>query len=226
MSTLGKLFTRVLNNRLNFWSDTHSVLIDAQGGFRSGRSTVDSIFILHGLINNCLNNSKKLYCAFVDFRKAFDYIRRDCLWYKLLQNGISGNMYDIIRNMYESVVSKVKINGELSESFECYIGVRQGECLSPFLFSIYINDLEKEFIEKGMKGITISDFKMFLLLYADDAVIFSETQEDLQHGIYILHDYCKRWRLEVNIQKTKIVVFRKGGRLSHDDHWFYGDQRL
>ena len=82
-----------------------------------GRSTVDSIFVLHGLINNCLNNSKKLYCVFVD------YISRDCFWYKLLQNGISGNMYDIIRNMYESVVSKVKINGELSESFECYIGV-------------------------------------------------------------------------------------------------------
>ena len=67
----------------------------------------DSIFILHGLINNCLNNSKQLYCAFVDFRKVFHYISRDCLWYKLLQNGISGNMYDIIRNMYESVVSKV-----------------------------------------------------------------------------------------------------------------------
>ena len=67
---------------------------------------------------------------------------------------------------------------------------------------------------------------MFLLLYADDAVIFSETREDLQHGIDILYDYCKRWRLEVNIQKTKIVVFRKGGRLSHYDHWFYGDLRL
>ena len=58
LSTLGKLFTRVLNNRLNFWSDIYSVLIDAQGGFRSGRSTVDSIFILHGLINNCLNNQR------------------------------------------------------------------------------------------------------------------------------------------------------------------------
>ena len=56
LSTLGKLFTRVLKNRLIFWSDTYSVLIDAQGGFRS---TVDSIFILHGLINNCLNSSKK-----------------------------------------------------------------------------------------------------------------------------------------------------------------------
>ena len=135
-------------------------------------------------------------------------------------------MYEIIRNMYGSVVSKVKINGELSESFECYIGVRQGECLSPFLFSIYINDLQKEFVEKGMKGITISYLKMFLLLYADDAVLFSETREGLQHGIDIIYDYCKRWRLEVNIQKTKIVVFRKGGRLSVHDHWFYGDQRL
>ena len=49
LSTLGKLFTRVLNNRLMFWTDSHKILIDAQAGFRKSRSTVDNTFILHNM---------------------------------------------------------------------------------------------------------------------------------------------------------------------------------
>ena len=50
LSTLGKLFTRVINNRLSQWAEEYSVYIEAQAGFRSGMGTVDNIFVLHGLI--------------------------------------------------------------------------------------------------------------------------------------------------------------------------------
>ena len=51
--------------------------------------------------------------------------------------------------------------------------VRQGECLSPFLFSMFFfNDLEEEFIVNGIDGIDIGLLKLFILLYADDIVIF------------------------------------------------------
>ena len=46
LSTLGKLFTRILNNRLTFWSDTFNILCDTQSGFRKSHSTVDNIFML------------------------------------------------------------------------------------------------------------------------------------------------------------------------------------
>ena len=52
-------------------------------------------------------------------------------------------MLDIIVSMYEHVKSQVKINNRMSESFSCMTGVRQGECLSPFLFAIYLNDIEQ-----------------------------------------------------------------------------------
>ena len=70
LSTLGKLFTRVINNRLSQWAEEYSVYIEAQAGFRSGMGTVDNIFVLHGLISHILNQGKHLYCAFVDFTKA------------------------------------------------------------------------------------------------------------------------------------------------------------
>ena len=70
---------------------------------------------------------------------------------------------------------------------------------------MYINDLEKELIQKGAEGIDIGMLKLYLLLYADDIVIFSNTSEGLQKGLDILSDYCQKWKLTVNIDKTKVM---------------------
>jgi len=146
LSTLGKLFTRVLNNRLGEWAENYSVYIEAQAGFRANMGTTDNIFVLHGLVNHMINNNKQLYCAFIDFSKAFDYVVRDNLWLKLIKLGLRGNILNIIKSMYDNVKSRVKHMNSLSNSFECQLGVRQGECLSPFLFSMFINDLESMFV--------------------------------------------------------------------------------
>ena len=104
-------------------------------------STVDNIFVLHGLITHFLNNSKRLFCSFIDFSKAFDYVVRDILWFKLIQYGVRGKILDIIVSMYRDIKSKVKLNNKLSDEFSCMTGVRQGECLSPILFAMYVNDI-------------------------------------------------------------------------------------
>ena len=118
-------------------------------------------------------------------------------------------MLDIIVSLYENVKSKGKINNRLSESFSCMTGVRLGECLSPFLFAMYLNEIEQEFITKGADGVDTGFLKLFLLLYADDIVIFSETAESLQNGRNILYDYCQRWKLTVNPNKSKILILEK-----------------
>ena len=58
LSTVSKLFTSILNNRLMEWAENNSVYIEAQAGFRAKMCTVDNIFILNGLINNLINNGK------------------------------------------------------------------------------------------------------------------------------------------------------------------------
>ncbi|MCG7875034.1 MAG: reverse transcriptase domain-containing protein [Candidatus Thiodiazotropha endolucinida] len=213
LSCVGKLFTRILNNRLYEWGENYNVFIEAQAGFRKEMSTVDNVFVLHGLISHMLNQGKKLFCAFVDFTKAFDYVVRDNLWFKLIKLGIRGKILNIIKSMYENVKSRVRFQNQLSEEFSCMLGVRQGECLSPFLFSMFLNDLEKEFILHGIEGIDIGLLKIFILLYADDIVIFSSSSDGLQSGLNYLESYCSRWKLKVNTSKTKVMVFRKGGML-------------
>ena len=96
LSTLGKLFTRILNDRLTDWAENYHVYIEAQAGFRSNMGTVDNIFTLHGLLTHVINQGKKLYCAFVDFTKAFDYINRDILWHKLIKLGVRGKALKIL----------------------------------------------------------------------------------------------------------------------------------
>ena len=106
-------------------------------------------------MNLVISAKKKLFCAFIDFKQAFDTVRRNSLCYKLLNNGISGKCLIFIRNMYNGVKSMVSINGQSSYFFNCNVGVRQGEILSPLLLSLFINDLEEFLASKSAGGITI-----------------------------------------------------------------------
>jgi len=96
--------------------------------------------------------------------------------------------------------------------------VRQGENLYSFLFALYLNDSEEEYLEtNNIKKLEKLDnlalehlntyIRLFILLYADDTVIFSETLDELQKSLESFEAYCKLWKLEVNVNKTKIIVF-------------------
>ena len=224
LSVLGKIFTRILNKRLDLWAEKYEIYIEAQYGFRRDRGTTDSIFILNQIINQVLENGKKLYAFFVDFSKAFDRVVHDNLWYKLLKNGVSGKIFNIIQSMYKCLKTRVVNNGEKSQAFYCQLGVRQGECLSPFLFALYINDIE-QCLESPTSGITLAHMRFLLLLYADDVVIFADSETELQSAINRLHAYCSRWKLQINLSKSYIIVFGRG-RANRSQSWTYGDTSI
>ena len=224
LSCFGKLFTTILNCRLSEWSKQYDIVSDAQFGFKQNHSTVDAIFILHSIINQNFVNKKRLYCAFVDFSKAFDLVYLNGLWYKLINLGVTGNMIKLLMSMYSQVRSCVRHMNEITDFFTCAIGLRQGEILSPFLFSLYINELEMKMHDNLYGGITINELSIYLLFYADDTVILSNSICGLQSSLDILYDYCKEWNIHVNISKTKTIVFRKSGKTKANERWKYGDE--
>ena len=77
---------------------------------------------------------------------------------------------------------------------------------------MHANDLKNVLIPIGAEGVDIGMLKSYILLFEDDIVIFAESSEGLQKGLDILADYCKKWKLTVNIEKN--MIFRKGDNLA------------
>ena len=83
-----------------------------------------------------------MYACFIDYEKAFDTVWQQGLLLKLKKLGINGKFYKVIKSLYENIYSCVQINQtSYSESFNCNKGIRQGDNLSPTLFSVFMNDI-------------------------------------------------------------------------------------
>ena len=109
-SCLGKLFTSVLNTRLKNYVLQQNILHQAQIGFLPNHGTSDHIFTLRTLVDNYVSHSTngKLYTCFIDFKKAFDSVWHDGLFYKLLHYKIGGKFYDLIKNLYSKTKCSIK----------------------------------------------------------------------------------------------------------------------
>ena len=107
LSCLSKLFTSVINNRLNKFIEENKMLDENQAGFRKGYSTIDNILLVSSLINIMCFKKKKLFCAFIDYQKAFDSIWREALWSKLLKGGISGKIINLLKSMSRKTPQRV-----------------------------------------------------------------------------------------------------------------------
>ena len=118
--------------------------------------------------------------------------------------------------MYREVKSCVMVDGEQTEWFETCMGVRQGCVLSPILYSIFINGFAKAMKESGVGGVPIGNN---CCCFADDIVMFAESAEELQRMLEVLEVYCKKWRFETNVGKSKVMVVGGG---EEEGEWRYG----
>ena len=116
INIVAKIFSLALRNRIDKWCENNQTFNTAQYGFRTNRSTADCIYILHSLIQITLLKKHKLYCAFVDYEKAFDTVIHDALWVKLIQSGISSKMINMIKSIYSNVKACIKNSSDMSYS--------------------------------------------------------------------------------------------------------------
>ena len=131
---MSKLFTNILNQRLSSWFKQSGASPQAQFAYKKKNSTLDAVFVLSSLIYHSLQKSNVL-CAFIDS------IDIHVLYAKLMGYKISVKMLNMIVNIYSNVKSKVRTEGDSTGTFNLWMGIMQGECLSPSLFSMYLNDI-------------------------------------------------------------------------------------
>ena len=135
--------------------------------------------------------------------------------------GLNGKFINIIKSIYATTTNSIIYNDEISEIFPSNKGIKQGDTLSSTLFNLFINDLPEIFKFDYNNPVTVGDTDISCLKYADDLVIMSTSPISLQKCITKLEEYCKKWKLEVNLKKTKIVIFNKQGALIKKHKFFY-----
>ncbi len=147
----------------------------------------------------------------MDFRKAFDTVPHDLLWQVLAEMGIVGRFMQCLQSMYSHDSVRVMHPTEgLSTRFSCGIGVKQGYPLSPLLFGLYLDELEKHLDAlDGNSPPQLADIVVKLLLYADDLALMLETPQGLQKQIDVMFEFCVEQQSVINVSKTKVVVFEK-----------------
>ena len=222
LSCFGKLFTTLLNNRLLEFANENNIISPNQLGFLPGNRTSDAHLIIHNIIQRqCHKNKKRLYSCFIDFSKAFDTIPRDKLLIKLLDYDIKGKFFNTIKNIYINDKACLKINDKITDTFEVNQGVKQGCVLSPLLFNIYMADLPKIFDEDLITTHPTTKHPS-CLIWADDIITLSETEEGLNKMLNSLAKYCEENELVVNIDKTKCMICNKSGKLIRRNFYFNG----
>ena len=205
--TISKLYSRILCKRITDYCDILDFLVDEQNGFRQNRSCADQIYALSTIVRHCINVKTSTYCAFIDFQKAFDCVNRDMLMFRLLSYNIDGKMFSAIRNLYHETQSCIKLNDKYTDMFNVTCGVKQGDNLSPTLFSLFINDLAIK-IKELKYGVKIANEIVSILLYADDIVLLSNSENNLQKMLLYMNTWCEQWCLKINVTKSKVVHFR------------------
>ena len=225
ISCLAKLFYAILNNRLMDYCLRNKILSPSQLGFLAGNRTSDAHIIIYNLVNEyCHKRGLKIYSCFVDFSKAFDSVPRDRMFQKLLDIGITGNFYDLIKFIYEGDQLCIKINNTITSCIKTMMGVRQGCVLSPLLFNIFMADFPRSLAPDVGVQLT-ENTRINCILWADDIILLAESEEGLNKLLLGLNTYSNENQLKVNTDKTKCMIFNKTGRLIRRD-FYLGAARL
>ena len=207
LSMVYQLYTAVLNDSLLRFSE-RNIYCDEQNGFRPNRSCTDHIYILSSILRHRINQNLSTYACFIDAEKAFNRVDRNLMLYKLFRYGINGNLYNNLTNIYCDSKSCVNVNGLLTSWFDIEYGVCQGDTLLPTLSGLYINDLIEDV--KGLDpGIPTGTCKVSILVCADDVVILTENEKDLQKMLDVISEWGRKWRIKFNNQKSNVVHYRK-----------------
>ena len=159
MSSLDKLFEKLLYKRMLKFSKKENIRSPIQYGFRENRSCVDAINSVTEYIRNQIEAKMKGQACFIDLQKAFDTLDHGILLIKLEKYGFRGTILEIFRNYLCDRHQFVYEIGNHSKKVGVRTGVPQCSILGPFLFLLYVNDLQK----------VVMDSKV--VMFADDTTV-------------------------------------------------------
>ena len=202
-SVVSKVLERVLLNKMEKYLFTN----DSQFGFKKQHSTDMCIYVLKELIHKYNDLSSSVFVGFLDASKAFDRVNHYKLFSKLSGRGVPQFLVRLLVFWYSKQTMIVSWGNAVSQPFTVSNGVRQGGILSPFLFSVYMDDLSNR-LKDCRTGCVLGNLIVNHLMYADDLVIFSPSTAGLQSLLNLCSEYGLQNDIKYNSTKSQVMIVR------------------
>ena len=221
ISSIMKLFKRVIEQRLRSRLEHTGFINKHQSGFRKAKSTDDYLFRLSQSIMESFNRREHVVAAFLEVEKAFDTdVWHNGLRFKIFQLDLPTKMTRWLSDFLVGQLIQVKVNNFLSNQINPKTGVPQGSVLSPLLFLIYINDLPTPYHKQNSLSQFAGDTSQWA--YSLNIHIAAKL---LQQDLLKLAMWCAKWRIKLNPVKTKVIIFSRSriARRTELDLKLYGE---
>jgi len=196
-SVPSKIMESIIRDQIVKRFDETSFVSVHQHGFTGGRSTLTNLLETLESWTRLLDEGYGLDVAYLDFRKAFDRVSHNKLLERMKCCGFGGKVYAWIKDFLSARKMRVLVNGKFSSWYEVLSGIPQGSVIGPLLFLIFINELP-DWVQCSIK------------MFADDIKLWTriaklDDSKDLQDDIDRLMEWSKKWLLDFNIVKCKIM---------------------
>ena len=199
-SCIGKLAETAMKTRLLDFCESKDVFGPFQSAYRTGRNTTDNLLTLMQTVQKNYRMGLVSAAVFLDVEKAFDAVWHEGLMFKLISLHLPTEMIRWIYNYLKGRKITVSYQHALSESFSPNAGVPQGSVISPVLFNI--------FVSKPDRSSQISQFADDIALY-DAGITQKGAVMKLQRSLDKMNEWCKLWKINLNADKTKLMVFTR-----------------
>lgn len=209
LNTAYKVFANVLLSKIIPYVEPN--LNEYQCGFRPNRSTTDQIFSLRQILERTHEFNIETHHLFIDFKAANDNVKRSFLYEAMTEIGIPLKLVSLTRMTLTKTISAVRVQTDISEPFETFNGLRQGDALSCVLFNIVLDKCIRD-SQIETTG-TIYQKSVQVLGYADDLDLIGRTFPAMEMAYLALENAARQAGLHVNMKKTKYLKASKNQSL-------------
>ena len=200
-----KIFMSIIKEEIEQHLVENHLTKENQTGFTKGGRIEDNLFTLQFLARNAAKRKKVLVVTSIDYSKAYDSIDRRKMIETMIEYKIHPYIIDTVANLYQDDYTTINI-GEKEKRINISSGIKQG-CTGSTTFFKLITYMIMSRLEKDGKGVQIDNLNIHSLFYADDSLTLSSSIKNAQHNIKIMKEVSKTFGLEINKEKSKILLF-------------------
>jgi hypothetical protein len=154
---------------------------------------------------------KDMHMVFIDLKKAYDKVSKNIMWWALQKHKVSTKYITLIKDIYDNIVTSVRTSDGDTNDFLINIGLHQGSALSPYLFTLVMDEVTRD-IQGGIP---------WCMLFADDVVLVDESRTGVEQKLELWRRTLEVKSFRLNRSKTEYMKYDFGATMQEE-----GDVRL